>query len=82
MTAVCRFLGKWQNFHKSFSQDKHSVESILAILILFLEVGFWFFGVFFEFCVEISIPLKTLLLSIANRAKITIIIPVIVAADI
>lgn len=50
--------------------------------------GWFFFGGvcalwgFFELSVEISIPLKTLLLSIANRAKITIIIPVIVAADI
>lgn len=31
---------------------------------------------------EISIPLKTLLLSTANKAKITIIILIIVTADI
>lgn len=62
---------------KNFSQDKYLEENILSSYSRkqYLELSF-------EFCADISISLKILLLSITNMAKITIIILVIVTTDI
>lgn len=62
---------------KNFSQDKYLEENILSGYSnkQYLELSF-------EFCAEISISLKILLLSITNMATITIIILVIMTTDI
>lgn len=62
---------------KNFSQDKYLEENILSSYSSkqYLELSY-------EFCADISISLKILLLSITNMAKITIIILVIVTTDI